>query len=288
MAPRGYDRVMIEHDIGRNRKLRRHFKPDERWAYVAGVICIAGAAPIRGTFAVGNEPADERDVAEMADVKPAVARKTIDKLRELGMLVADAELGCDWLYGFDERNPAPKKDVTGAERQRRFRETHGKQEPDDTGVTDPQTVTGATSNGVTDRYVTPSSRSRNVPEVEVEGEEKRTTPPSPPRGGRARDKDIWRKELSAWLAEHPVTDELLATWTPLQERIAEQLASSPGLSIAFAELHPHRLGAEPVLGGPKGPVGLIGQPAQRVIDEVLGAECRLVECQCELSREAAA
>lgn len=168
MAPKGYDRVMVEHDIGRNRKLRRHFKPEERWAYLAGVVCIAGAAPIRGTFAVGHEPADEHDVADIADVKLAVARKTVAKLRELGMLVSDPELGCDRLYGFDERNPPPKKDPTGAERQRRFRERNA-------SVTVPDTVTHNGGNSVTDTRITPPSHGHNAPEVEEEGKEKKET-----------------------------------------------------------------------------------------------------------------
>lgn len=111
------------------------------------------------------------------------------------------------------------------------------------------------------------------------------TPPNPPTGGRARDKDKWRKELSVWVEEHPVTDELLAVWAPLQERIADRFAENPGVLIALAELHPHQLGTVPVLGGPTGPVGLVSRPAQRVFDEVLGAECRLIDCQCDLSRE---
>ena len=44
------------------------------------------------------------------------------KLREVGVLVEDPEFDCERVHDWDEYNPAPKRDTTAAERQRRRRD----------------------------------------------------------------------------------------------------------------------------------------------------------------------
>lgn len=143
---RKYDRFMVHVDAASNRKMKRMKRAGKevRWAWFHGVLPIAAQADIRGTFAIGFAPADAQDVADQADCTLAEARKALQVARELGMLVHDENIGCDWVHDWDEYQPEPKKDRTNATRQARYRERHN-----------------AGSNGVTNAPVTP-------PEVEEE------------------------------------------------------------------------------------------------------------------------
>lgn len=135
-----FDRFMVDIHIGANLKLHR-LTPPERWCYVAGVFSIAAQAPIRGCLVIGDEDARPEDYAQRANVTKAVAATTLDKLRALGMIEIDPELGCERVHDWDEYQPKPKTDRTNADRQRRWKDRNG--------------GSNGTSNAVTNGLVTP-------------------------------------------------------------------------------------------------------------------------------------
>jgi hypothetical protein len=159
MSPREkFDRYMVALGAARHVKFRRLTIP-ERHAFFLGALSIAAQAPIRGCLLVGDLQAEPADVAAEADVPEKVAAAMLDKLRQVGVIYTDEELGCERVHDFGEWNPEPKSDVTNADRQRRYRQRRN-----------------AERNGA----VT-ASRNGEVTLTEVEGEKK--TPPTPPKGG---------------------------------------------------------------------------------------------------------
>lgn len=128
---------MVSNEIASNGKIARLTDAEFR-CLVSGVWPIASKAEHRGYFSIAGLPADEYDVAHQARKPLGVARSTLEKMRQMGMLVLDQEANLEFCHDWDEVNPTPKSDVTGAERQRRYRERHA-----------------ALRNGVTDRDVTP-------------------------------------------------------------------------------------------------------------------------------------
>jgi hypothetical protein len=159
---------MLHTEAGRNLKLGR-LTPAERCAWTYGVLAIAAKAQARGAFMVGDMPAVAEDVALQANVPKPVAAATLRKLRAMGMLEQDDELGAEWVHDFEEHNPEPKKDGTAKERAKRYRDRqkakrNGAPAPP---VTAPSHRDERCANGT----VTPP---------EGEGEEKNT--PLPPEG----------------------------------------------------------------------------------------------------------
>jgi hypothetical protein len=118
---REFDRFMVHVDVGTDEKLAG-LTDAERLCHVVGVLAIAAKSPIRGCLLVGDSEAQPRHVAKRADVSERVARSTLAKLQEVGVLVRDDELGCWRVHNWSKFNPAPKKDNTAAERQRRRRD----------------------------------------------------------------------------------------------------------------------------------------------------------------------
>lgn len=176
MTRRGFDRFMVDVEIGRNLKLRP--LTDSEWrAFVGGVLPIAAKSTIRGLLLIGERPAEDEDVALQAGVKPAAARAAMKKLRELGMLYRDDEYDCERVHDFEEWNPAPKKDATNAQRQQRYRERL-------------RASRNAPDNAVTNGAVT---RGR-------EEKEEEKTPLGPPEGERQRE-----IEFEEWIAHHEQT-----------------------------------------------------------------------------------
>src|SRR5258708_35683637 len=99
---------MVRVEIGNSRKLRR-FTAAERWCVVAGVWALAAKSPVRGNLLIApNVPADDGDIAEQAGVKIATARATLARMRELGMLEADREVGAELVHGWHVHQPEPK------------------------------------------------------------------------------------------------------------------------------------------------------------------------------------
>lgn len=170
MSPRGkFDRYMIAAGAARHAKFRR-LNTNERHAFFMGVLSLAAQAPIRGCLLIGELEADARDVAGEADVPERVAESALVKLRQVGVIYRDEALGCERVHDFEEWNPAPKKDTTNAERQRRYKERRNARGNDaGNGVTAPLVTAPATAG---------NALAREEVEVEVE------VPPSPQGGGR--------------------------------------------------------------------------------------------------------
>jgi hypothetical protein len=181
-----FDSFMVRVEIGGNRKLAR-FTPEERWCVVAGVWALAAKSPVRGYLLIAENVAVEvDDVAAQAEVKPLTARRTLEKMRKLGMLEHDDELGAEHVHDWHQhqRDPKPSESREAwRERQRRKRDRD--RESRAQAVTTSRVTTGAESH----------------PKRE-EKRSKGNNPPLPPAsGGRQRDRDRFDRELAAWVAE---------------------------------------------------------------------------------------
>lgn len=136
-----FDRFMVARDAASNPKVKRMKRAgkETRWAWFHGVLAIAARAQPRGYLTIGDLPADEHDVADVADVTVAEARRAMKVGRDLGMLVRDDTTGWEFVHDWDEFNPAPRNDQTNAERQQRFRDRNagrnGSNAPDNAPVT---------------------------------------------------------------------------------------------------------------------------------------------------------
>ena len=219
MSPRKhFTRFMVANDNGRNLKWAR-FTDAEFRALIQGILPIASQADPRGAFMVGTQPATAEDVAFLAPrVSKRTAQKAIDRMRELGMLEHDDEIGGEWVHDWDLLNPAPKQDSTNADRQRRFRDRQ-------------KALRNAVTDGVTDRDVTP-------PEVEGEVEGKKTTQVRaipdflPNLLTRLRAVPSWDRELSQG-ADAGVLSLIQSNpgvpWLDIAaEAVASRLDTSPG------------------------------------------------------------
>ena len=125
MARKPFDRFMVTHDAALNPKIRRlkSAGPEVRWAWFHGVLAIASAARVRGQFTIGHVPADERDVAHMADVTLNQARKALAAARDMGMLIP-TEDGIEVIHDWDDWQVTPRSaplDPNGARRQALYR-----------------------------------------------------------------------------------------------------------------------------------------------------------------------
>lgn len=181
---KAFNRFMIEVEIASNGKVGRLTDPEFR-CMVTGVWALAAKSTVRGRLLIGDLLVEPADVARQARCTTAVAKRTMAKMRELGMLEPDDEFGCERVHDWDHINPPPKTDNTAAERQQRRRDRL-RALRDDNGTITP----------VSRR----DDRDGHADEVEVEGERK--TPPTPPRGERARDKDRYEEQLARFVAEH--------------------------------------------------------------------------------------
>lgn len=186
MTPRRFDRFMIDVEIGRSLKLAR-LSPPERLCHIVGVLAVAAKAPVRGCLLVGEHEASAAEIALQASVPVKVARSTMSKLEDIGVLERDEELDCWRVHDWGDYNPAPKRDATNADRQRRYRERRNARRNAVTAVTGNADVTA-----------------RNAGEVEGEVE----APLGPPEGDRldnARDRlkqERLEADFGAWLADH--------------------------------------------------------------------------------------
>jgi hypothetical protein len=125
VSPRkAFDRFMVSNGIGSNPKVGRLTDAEFR-CLVAGVWPLAAEAPVRGALLVGTLEVEPRDVALKAGKSVAVAASTLAKMKHLGMLERDDEIGAWVCHDWEEINPSPRNDPTNAERQRRYRERHG-------------------------------------------------------------------------------------------------------------------------------------------------------------------
>lgn len=120
MTRRGFDKFMVESQIGTNRKLRR-LPVVQRWVYVAGVLALAAQSPMRGSLLITDgEPVTDEDVAEEATVSVKDARAALASFRRLGMLERDQD-GVEWVHDWDKINPDPRPSDSPEETRKRKR-----------------------------------------------------------------------------------------------------------------------------------------------------------------------
>lgn len=115
-----FDRFMVMVELASNAKVGRLTDPEFR-CMVTGVWALAAKATIRGCLLVGDLEAEPEDIARQGRCSLPVAKRTLEKMRLLGMLENDEGLGCERVHDWDEINPPPKTDNTAAERQARRR-----------------------------------------------------------------------------------------------------------------------------------------------------------------------
>lgn len=192
-----FDSIMVRVEIGGNRKFAR-FTPEERWCIVAGVWSLAAKSPVRGYLLIADSvPVEVDDVAAQAEVKAIIAKKTLEKMRRLGMLEMDEELGAEHVHDWHLHQKDPKPSETREswrERQKRSRER--KREDVTANVTrDSHAVTPpGESHPQTGGDVTPLKRRE---------EKVREDTPQTPQGGdaRATDRSMLVVELFAYWQE---------------------------------------------------------------------------------------
>jgi hypothetical protein len=115
-----FDKFMIHVDIGTDEKLA-DFTHAERLCHIAGVLALAAKSPVRGCLIVGDLEATPSHIAKRAGVPLGVAKSTLKKLTEAGILIADDDLGCLRVHNWERFNPSPKQDTGNAARQARWR-----------------------------------------------------------------------------------------------------------------------------------------------------------------------
>ncbi|MDE2468899.1 MAG: hypothetical protein KGL35_09180 [Bradyrhizobium sp.] len=156
MSPQVFDRYMVQHGIGRNRKL--HGLTDSEFrAHMAGVLSLASQSPVRGyLLIVAGVEVTAEDVANEAGgkVTARVAAAALQKLKDRGVLEWSEEVGAWYVHDWHDLNPGPREDRTNAERQQRFRDRQR------------NGASNARRNGASNGSVTAC----NAGEVEVEGE----------------------------------------------------------------------------------------------------------------------
>jgi hypothetical protein len=273
---KGFDSLLITTNLAANRKFGRLTVP-ERWCAVHGVWAIAAESPIRGYLLIAaDEAAVERDYAKQADVSLAIARSTVRKMRQLGMLEMDDDMGVENVHDWHEHQQEPKPSESREAWKKRKRDSRAKKSrcPDD--------VT---------RDTPPLSRGCHTPEVEVEVEVENNSPPSPPVGGRRRDREKWKQEYTAWVQAHP-PDLLAEEWEPTRLRlveVVEQLGAGQYEMYQLSSLHPHSIvdGVWLLGGTPIATQRLKELGARKGFTEAVGFEWKLIDCKCQAAVEKA-
>lgn len=118
---RAFDRFMVDIELGSNPKIGR-LNDREFRCLICGVWPLAAKASPRGYLAVAGQPATEADVAHQGRCSRTIAKVTLARLRELGMVELDDERGLEFCHDWTTLNPEPRPDRTNAERQQRYRE----------------------------------------------------------------------------------------------------------------------------------------------------------------------
>lgn len=111
-----YDRFMVTVEIASNAKVGRLTDAEFR-CMVTGVWALAAKAPVRGCLLIGDLKAEPGDIARQARCSVAVAKRTLRKMRELGMLENDDENSCERVHDWNEYQPSPRTSSEDIQRQ---------------------------------------------------------------------------------------------------------------------------------------------------------------------------
>lgn len=160
-----FDKFMVHVDIGTDEKLAR-LTPAERLCHITGVLAIAAKSPIRGRLLVGDIEAGAVEVSRRSGLSEQVAKSTIKKLKEVGILVPDDEYGCLRVHRWEAFNPPPKHDPTNAERQARHKARHNAGNAPGNAVSN---APGNAPRGAGNAAITPLEVEGEVKEEELAG-----------------------------------------------------------------------------------------------------------------------
>lgn len=115
-----FDHYLLHHGVGTDEKLAMLTDGEFR-AHVAGVLALAHKSPMRGYLFVGEIEAQPVHVARKAGVSERVAKSAVTKLRQVGVLVHDAEVGGWYVHNW-EQHQAQRRDPTAARRAQDYRD----------------------------------------------------------------------------------------------------------------------------------------------------------------------
>jgi hypothetical protein len=160
VSPRVFDRFMVDVELGSNPKIGR-LNDREFRCLVCGVWALAAKANPRGYLVVAGQAATERDVAYQGRCSVSLARTTLGRLRQLGMVEMDERVGFEVCHDWDALNPGPRPDPTNADRQRRFRNRHNGARNGESNVTDNGGVTESNAGEVKEKE-RPASQAQQV------------------------------------------------------------------------------------------------------------------------------
>lgn len=146
MSRRTYPCFMIAVEIGSNPKVARLTDREFR-CLITGIWALAAKGSPRGYLAVAGEAADERDVAHQARCSVPVARATLARLRDLGMLERDEEMGLEYCHDWHTLNPDPSPSNTPEAWRERKRAQRERERDDQEGVTRDMPVTSRDGHG---------------------------------------------------------------------------------------------------------------------------------------------
>ena len=190
MTPRRRDFESIMLSTRATLSLTNRRLNDGEFRALIGMLCLAGDSQERGLLLVGGTPATHDEIADFAKCKPSAVASAIEKLLAMETLERhdDGTLGfLNWARFQPAPRPSDQPDAT--------RERKARQRDKARGHAD---VTRDTSPPVTTQSRDPFAGAIGRREVEGKG----STPPSPPRGGRQRDRDLFETEMLAWCTEH--------------------------------------------------------------------------------------
>lgn len=151
-----FDRFMVHVDIGTDEKLAR-LTDAERLCHIAGVLALAAKSPVRGRLLVGDHKAGPVEVARRAGVSERVAKSTVAKLIDVGVLTRDEEYDCWRVHNWERFNPEPRNDATNAERQARHRARNAARNAGSNGDVTPPEVEGEVEDKESPAVVTPAA-----------------------------------------------------------------------------------------------------------------------------------
>jgi hypothetical protein len=183
------------------------------------------------------------------------------------------------ISGWKTDNDRGRAAVRKQEERNRKLEDNGSTEPD------PENGTAVTKRDES-RSVTPRhGESRNV--TLREEKRRRKDPPNPPKGGRKRDRESQEREISAWVAEHPVTDELCSAWESIRTDLSKTI-DGPTFRIHIDPLHLHADGEELVVGVQSQQARWVEDRFGVLIRSASSKPVRFINCGCAVTREQAA
>lgn len=233
-----FDAFLVPHDRGTDRRWSRLSVP-ERWCAVFGVEAIASKAPERGCLLIAEGVAAEpEDFAAQAGegVTVAVARSTVRKMRDLGLIVRHDD-GVEVIADWHDRQRDPRHKPSDSREARRARKA-AQRERERLEAEAAALVTPSGHADVTRDTGRDMSRG-HATEVKGREEKGKQQPPQPPAsGGRRRDLARFVAESTAWHKDNPPGDDERERWTNAVGTLGRRFGETAAHFLANVHLHP--------------------------------------------------